>query len=35
MDADGMRALFDAFDSDKSGSVCINEFLKAIRVSIY
>lgn len=31
VDGDGMRTLFDAFDSDKSGSVCINEFLKAIR----
>ncbi len=30
---DGCRALFDAFDTDRSGSVCINEFLKAIRVS--
>ncbi|XP_057378665.1 calcyphosin-like protein [Daphnia carinata] len=28
---DGCRALFDAFDKDRSGSVCINEFLKAIR----
>ncbi|EFX68766.1 hypothetical protein DAPPUDRAFT_228861 [Daphnia pulex] len=28
---DGCRALFDAFDKDGSGSVCINEFLKAIR----
>lgn len=26
------RALFAAFDTDQSGSVCINEFLKAIRV---
>ena len=28
-----MRALFDQFDSDGSGSVSINEFLLAVRVS--
>lgn len=30
---EGCRALFTAFDVDGSGSVCINEFLKAIRVN--
>ena len=29
-----MRALFDQFDSDGSGSVSINEFLLAVRVSV-
>lgn len=31
VDANGCRALFDAFDIDHSGSVCINEFLRGIR----
>lgn len=29
------RTLFEAFDTDGSGSVCINEFLKAIRVGLF
>lgn len=32
VDANGCRALFDCFDIDHSGSVCINEFLRGIRV---
>lgn len=31
---EGCRALFSAVDVDNSGSVCINEFLKAIRVCL-
>lgn len=31
---EGCRALFSAIDVDNSGAVCINEFLKAIRVCL-
>ena len=32
--ADGCRALFDVCDKDRSGSVSIDEFLRAIRVGL-